>query len=173
MNITEIIDKHLNHWKKKGGNFTLDPLPKEMFTGEFFDEEDEVKYWKPIESSVTQEQIKELEKEFNTKFPSLYKQLLLHKHFIELHIGQVSIFSHPSEGWQNRLRKRVLDGWPKEDLIEKGLLPFADYNDWGLLCFDTNEESTPIILWDHEVADQKKLFAEDLVEALKKEEKNT
>jgi hypothetical protein len=43
-------------------------------------------------------------------------------------------------------------------LIDKGLIPFSYWSDWGLLCFDTNRNegdyNYPIILWDHEIADE-------------------
>jgi len=48
----------------------------------------------------------------------------------------------------------IFDGWPAEEIIEQGLIPFADWSDWGLLCFDTNRNSEntdyPVILWDHD-----------------------
>jgi hypothetical protein len=52
----------------------------------------------------------------------------------------------------------VFEGYPTEDLIEKGYIPFADWSDWGLLCFDTNsnqiDKNYPVVLWDHKRADE-------------------
>lgn len=42
--------------------------------------------------------------------------------------------------------------------IDKGIIPFAHWSDWGMLCFDASEDKPnneyPIVLWDHETADQ-------------------
>jgi hypothetical protein len=50
----------------------------------------------------------------------------------------------------------IYEGHPREFLIDKGHLPFADWSEWGLLCFDTNVDdgshNYPIVLWDHEIA---------------------
>ncbi len=52
----------------------------------------------------------------------------------------------------------IFDGYPTEYLIEKGYIPFADWSDWGLICFDTNKSKEnnnyPIVLWDHEMANE-------------------
>tara|TARA_R110001583_G_scaffold127391_2_gene278990 strand:- start:430 stop:669 length:240 start_codon:yes stop_codon:yes gene_type:complete len=54
--------------------------------------------------------------------------------------------------------KMIFNGYPSEDLIEKGRIPFANWSDWGLLCFDTTADcknnNYPIVLWDHEVYDE-------------------
>ena len=74
----------------------------------------------------------------------------------------------------------IFDGYPREYLIDKGYVPFADWSDWGLLCFDTNRNTNdhnyPIVLWDHEIADEvQDLYKNfyDLLVKLDEEEKNT
>lgn len=69
----------------------------------------------------------------------------------------VGFFAHPSTGWQNSIKKQIFNGWPYEQLFGKGYLPFADYSDWGLWCFATQEKNDdgeyPVYLWDHELPD--------------------
>lgn len=35
----------------------------------------------------------------------------------------------------------IFDVYPTEFLIEKGYVSFAEWSDWGLLCFDTNRNN--------------------------------
>jgi len=83
---------------------------------------------------------------------------LKHKHFYELHIYEASFCRHPINTWKSKIIDMVFDGYPTEDLIEKGYIPFADWSDWGVLCFDTNrnqnDKNYPVVLWDHERADE-------------------
>ena len=52
----------------------------------------------------------------------------------------------------------IFNEYPRELLLDKGKIPFANWSDWGLLCFDTNNKHTnneyPIVLWDHEMFDE-------------------
>jgi hypothetical protein len=85
----------------------------------------------------------------------------------------VSLFSHPAGTWKVSITKAVFGGCPKELLIEKGYLPFADYSDWGLLCFcvrkPNSEGEYPIYRWDHEQPEKFEFFAPDLRSALERE----
>lgn len=49
----------------------------------------------------------------------------------------------------------IFRGYPREYMIDKGYIPFADWSDWGCLCFDTNNASPDnnyeVVLWDHEM----------------------
>ena len=127
----------------------------------------------PLKSYVTDSEIEALEIKLGATLPSSFKALLKHKHYIELHFGDISLISHVPQNWNRAILQAVFDGWPKEHLIEKGYLPFAEYSDWGLLCFDLNKEEGngeyPVILWDHETTEKYKPFASDLESALLKE----
>ncbi len=52
----------------------------------------------------------------------------------------------------------IFNGYPREYLIDKGYVPFANWSDWGLLCFDVDtlcdDNNYPIVLWDHDRADE-------------------
>jgi hypothetical protein len=66
----------------------------------------------------------------------------------------------------------AFDGYPREFLIDQGYIPFADWSDWGMLCFDTNRRDTnyeyPIVLWDHERWDEYEPFSDNFSELLLK-----
>jgi hypothetical protein len=154
--IKEIIDRHLEVCVENGLNAHPGDIPKEMLDIKA-DNDQEWKTWVPIPSSVKDDEILELEKELGFKLPPSYISFLQHKHFIDLTIGEVSFFRHPSSGWQKSILDGVFHGYPREYLIDKGYMPFADFSDWGLMCFDLNrrneDEECPIVLWDHEVVD--------------------
>ena len=48
----------------------------------------------------------------------------------------------------------IFESFTNKYLIEKGLIPFADYGGIGFLCFDTNinpgDNNYPVVKWDHE-----------------------
>ncbi|MEW8101054.1 MAG: SMI1/KNR4 family protein [Candidatus Thiodiazotropha endolucinida] len=174
MEIEEIIDSALEYWIEKEVNSIPGDVPSDMRTGKV---EDDWVYWKPITSAVTEDEISAFEKDLGIKLPRELVSIIKHKHFVELHIGEVEIFSMPSKGWQFSISQGIYDSWPSEFIINKGYLPFAVYSDWGLWCFNLNEEEKegiyPIYLWDHEDADNFQFVAPTLKLALNAEyEKN-
>lgn len=153
--LKDIIDTYLSKWIDSGLNlFVNDPLV-EMLDQKTASEK--LPKWLPIDSRVDQDDILKLEKRIGHQLPPSYINFLKYKHFIELYIGQVCFISHPSKGWDQCIINTIFNGYPQEYLIDKKLIPFANYNDWGLLCFDLNncdESNEPeIALWDHEMPD--------------------
>ena len=59
----------------------------------------------------------------------------------------------------------IFDGWPKDWLLDKGRLPFANWEDWGLLCFDVSkglvDGEYPVILWDHDRPEEVKPMSDN------------
>ena len=176
--IKNIIDTYLKKWV----DIKLNKLPIQIepeMSDPTQDKSEEWRIWFPIESKVTDAEILEIESRIGYKLPDDYKTFLKHKHFYELHISEVSFCRHPVNVWRAKLTEMIFDGYPTEYLIEKGYIPFADWSDWGLICFDTNrnqsDKNYPIVLWDHEMADevqdQYKDFY-DLITKLDEEEKN-
>ena len=168
--IEEIIDSCLEYWVSKQLNSIPGDVPENMQTG---DTSDDWVYWKPINSTVTSADINKFESTLGFKLPAELVQILKHRHFVELHVGEVEIFSMPSSGWQLSISQGIYDSWPSELLIEKGYLPFATYSDWGLWCFNLNESKEdgtyPIYLWDHEDAERFQFVSPTLKDALNKE----
>lgn len=154
--IKDIIDFHLTRQAELGINMLPGDIDPEM-AAPTQDYDDEWKAWQSIESQVTDNDIQLIEDKIGFRLPNEYKAFLKHKHFYELQISEVSFCKHPIRIWKDKLIEMNFDGYPTEYLIEKGYITFADYSDWGLLCFDTNTNSSeynyPIILWDHEIPD--------------------
>ncbi len=169
----ELIDTALAYWESEELNCHPGDIPKEMITSKT---EDDWNYWKAIESKVTDEEIKELEEYLNVTFPPTYVELLKYKHFIELQIGEVSVLPHPSFGWRASITDAVFGGYPRELLIDKGYMPFANYSDWGLWCFGLKEKNEvgeyPIYQWDHERPEEFVKVADDLASGLHQQWEN-
>ena len=53
------------------------------------------------------------------------------------------------------VKKYYSYNWVKEQLLTNGYLPFANHQDWGIICFDSNRNSDnkeyPVIMIDHEL----------------------
>src|SRR5438105_15416976 len=100
--ITGLVDQSLADWESKKLNCHPGAVPEAMWTGEV---QDDWKYWRAISSTVTDQDIEETQRLLGVRISKQYQELLRHKHFIELQIGEVSIFPHPVEGWKSRITK--------------------------------------------------------------------
>lgn len=153
--IKEIIDTHLKRWVDIGLNQLPGKVEDEMAEPSQ-DKGEEWRIWYPIDSRVTKQEVEEFENQIGHELPEDYKVFLTYKHFYELQIFEASFCSHPVKIWREKQMKKIFDYFPTEFLIDKGYLPFADWSDWGLLCFDTNrnklDNNYPIVLWDHDIA---------------------
>lgn len=167
--IKDIIDTYLQKCVDRGINSAPIQIESEM-ADQHQDKNADWKTWFPIDSQVTDAEIEEFEKQIGYKLPEDYKTFLKHKHFYHLYISEVSFCSHPIHSWKDSQINMIFDGAPTEFLIEKGYVPFADWSDWGLLCFDTNrnkeDHNYPIVLWDHEIDDKVQDRYEDFYDML-------
>ncbi|MEP6928623.1 MAG: SMI1/KNR4 family protein [Flavobacterium sp.] len=155
--IKMIIDSYLKKFIDVKGNVLPGNIEIEMADPNQ-DKKEEWRTWFPVASKVTDDEIEEFENQLGCKYPEDYKIFLKHKHFYELYILEASFFSHPINNWRESLAEMIFHENLKEDLIEKGYVPFANWSDWGLLCFDTNrnkeDNNYPIVLWDNAWPDE-------------------
>ena len=153
----KIIDKYLEMTIKAGLNRLPVKIETEMADSNQ-DKNEEWRIWNPIPSKATDKEISEFEDYIGYKLPDSYNRFLKYKHFYELMISECSFCSHPVNVWRAALTKMIFEGYPREFLIDTGRIPFADWSDWGLLCFDTTikvqNNDYPIVLWDHEICDE-------------------
>jgi len=169
--ITGIIDRYLQKWIDMGLNKMPVGVEPEMADTAGEDEEGYTT-WYPINSTITDEEIGELEVALGHALPPSYKVFLKHKHFYEIYIDEAHFDKQEIRGWKTNLTRKTFDSWPQELLINKGYLPFVRWSDWGELCFDTNRASIdneyPVILWDHDDWLIFKPFSDNFQEALTK-----
>jgi hypothetical protein len=118
--------------------------------------------WKPILSAVSDTDLDALERETGLPFPPLYREFLKYQHFVALTEEGVRFEPHLCGDWRETLRKAYFRSWPRERILDVGLLPFGDeaLMDAGPVCFDTRRRAAdgdcPVVFWDHEWVGTKK-----------------
>lgn len=134
------------------------------------------KGWKPTKSIIEDSDLEKLEAKIGYKLPQSYKIFLKYKHFYELRIPDhaVSFPSHLPDKNLSSLLEYVFEYMDPDQLIGKGYIYFADFCDYGLLCFDTNEkvekEEYPIVYIDHENLEMNHRYANHFLELLEGDE---
>lgn len=153
--VNRVVDKYFDFFKEIGGLFDL----KELIPNSMLDNTEECNFeesaiWKPILSTVTDEEINELESYFKHPLPDSYKRFLKHKHFLELNLGGYGVGFFPNiPGELVSKNKEIIEDsyW---NLINRNFLPFAHLSDYGVLAFDANvksaENNYPIVTLSHE-----------------------
>lgn len=168
--IQKIIDIHLSYWVDNGLNSLPQKIELKMTNPDEEPNEEGWQKWYPIDSTITDTEIEELETQLNFQLPSSYKTYLKYKHFYELYISEARFSGQEIKGWRRYLVDMAFDGYPRELLIDKGYIPFADWSDWGVLCFDTNQPNSdfeyPVVLWDHERCDTFESYSENFTKLL-------
>lgn len=118
-------------------------------------------HWKPLKADISNSEIESYEKNTGFKLPDSYKAFLDYKFFIDLNFGHEVIFFKHTKSWIGD-NLDLISQWGEEFTTEKGLLPFADYSDWGLVCFDANgsfdHNEYSIVYLDHEDLDTPKEY---------------
>lgn len=117
--------------------------------------------WKPIPSSVTDEDIIELETHFGGNLPAEYIALLKYVHFYDLTEHGVRFERHIVGEWKKRLIDRY-DTYQADFPNGSHLVPFGDetFMDAGPVCFDFKNRhrngDCPVVFWDHEWSNTEK-----------------
>lgn len=171
--IAQIVDKHLGLCSHDGLNRigTVEEADSAMVSP-FFDTAtgEEYTIWAPITTQIGEREIDELEATLKHALPDSYRFFLQYRFFWDLYVAEFSVRNHVPSSWKKEAVNRVLHGYPKEYLIDKGYLAFGDYSDWGHLCFDTNqsrsENEYPVVLWDHDSPDDVTPMAASFTEML-------
>lgn len=120
------------------------------------DDDDDWIGWQPIPSTVADADLDLLEREIGLLFPPLYREFLKYRHFAELTEAGVRFNPHLCHDWQETLRNAYFHSWPRERILDVGLIPFGDeaLMDAGPVCFDTRHRMAdgdcPVVFWDHE-----------------------
>jgi hypothetical protein len=104
--------------------------------------------WKPIKSTITVNDITSLETNIGHELPTSYKYFLQHVHFIDLNLGDqpIDYFRSLPGNTIELLLQEIINFPPSliemdyEPPLKRGYIPFANYSDQGLACFDTTGE---------------------------------
>jgi len=126
-------------------------MPEEMRDPNI-QQEDDWTGWRIIPSTVSSQELDELEARIGLTFPPYYHQFLQSYHFCEL-VG-MGFCRHPIHKWRQELLflYEAYSGLP----LSRGLLPFGEepMMDAGPVCFDTRnpmeDGDCPVVFWDHD-----------------------
>jgi hypothetical protein len=146
-------------------------MPNEMFDPSIEIVED-WKGWKPIPSVLDDADLNKLEQIIGTELPHSYRHFLKYKHFYELEIPDFTVCfpAHLPNKNLSGFKEWFFEFHEPELLIEKGLIHFADFEDYGLLCFDSNIKSEnneyPVVFIDHEDLTTKHHYSNDFKELM-------
>ena len=156
MNISELPRLYIEYSIRKLHNqdlmTTVDGnIPDEMRDKTIVCESRDWVGWKTVLSTVTDQELNELEKHLGLKYPPLYRAFLQSYHFYEL--GELQFCRHAIHNWRQTLESKYTS---YSQLVRIGLIPFGNESlmDAGAVCFDTrlrdDSDDCPVVFWDHE-----------------------
>jgi len=162
--IHQFVDGGLKALKENDLMIAQGAIPPEM-QDDTFDRRKDYNSWVAIPSRVTNAEIAKLEAVVDRNFPESFRCFLKYKHFYELFLPgvmEVGFYSHPLYNWQKKYLQMYSYDWVQEDIIQQGFVPFADHEDWGMLCFDARKpienNEYPIIMIDQELVREEEKY---------------
>lgn len=159
--VKNFVDSALVQLYRNGLMRTPGKLPAEMHDDSIPPSNDWIG-WKAVPSTVTDVELNDLERETGHAFPPLYREFLQYRHFEKLTGAGVRFERNLPQSWNRTLRDAFFHSWPRERIVDIGLLPFGSETmmDAGPVCFDTNRRNAdgdcPVVFWDHEWIDSDK-----------------
>jgi hypothetical protein len=149
-----VVDKYFDFLQEEGGNHYATEFIPEIMLDKSKEFDDECSYWIPIESTISEKEVIDLEELFGHPLPESFIFFLRQRHFMELYLGSrpINFFSIFPGALSSKFKEIIeMLYW---NLLERNYLPFAHVSDWGVLCFDANVKSEkndyPVIMLDHE-----------------------
>jgi hypothetical protein len=165
--IKKVLDKYFDFLSGEGDYAfasMTEYIPNTMLDKSKNEDDEGYSFWLPIKSTITDKEISDLEILLRHKLPDSFKYFLKQRHFMELRLGQnVNFFSI----LPNQLTLKFKDIIDKFywTLLDRNYLPFANYGDWGVLCFNANKKvldnDYEIVILDHDDEYQKPQFHAD------------
>ena len=125
------------------------------------------KIWKPVDCTITADQIEKVEQTLNISLPSSYKEYLMYKHFYTIFLNaDIRLYPKPAEKWQNILIDN--NNEMKEFVLDNGYFSIGEFSDYGTICFDLNDdkEEPSVVMLDHETAEPEHL-SDNFIDFLK------
>lgn len=163
----KIIDKSLLEMSKSDVLMMVPGQIPELMLDDTRDELSGWTGWKSIPSTITDLNIEKFELEIGKALPQSYKLFLKYKHFMNLNIPDKMIhFPGIVLGEElSFLKENISNILEPELIIGKGYIYFADFEDFGMLCFNTNVKAKnneyPIVYIDNDNLEEIHLYADN------------
>jgi SMI1 / KNR4 family (SUKH-1) len=156
--VTAFVDAAIQSLRRKDlMRLPLPDMPEEMRDTSIKPQDDWIG-WKPIPSTVSDDELDALEREIGLAYPPSYRSFLKTSHFYELTEVGVRFARHPIRKWKAELRQEY-QGWMPDRILGRGLIPFGSetFMDAGPVCFDAtrplSDGECPVVFWDHDSID--------------------
>jgi hypothetical protein len=176
--IYKVVDSALEKMAKTTiSMMTPAKLPVNM-VDESIPKSDDWTGWKPTESIITDEDLTRLENKIGHNLPLSFREFLKYKHFVQLRLNNyaIGLFSHMPDKELSELKRKILEFHEPELLIDQGYIYFADFNDYGLLCFDTNNKREnfdwSVVYIDHDDLETIHEYAENFKDLIESDEEH-
>jgi len=159
--VTNYVDAAIEQLRRLELIMTPGKLPVEM-RDDSIPPSNDWRGWKPVPSTVTNQDLDAMEREIGLKFPPLYRDFLQYKHFVDLTERGVQFERHLSDSWRETLRNAHRQPWLNGTLLDRGFIAFGSetFMDAGPVCFDTNRRDASgdcaVVFLDHEWIDTHK-----------------
>lgn len=174
--LKKIIDESLHEMSKTDiSMMTPAEVPKEM-RDDSIEKMDDWIGWKPIASIIEDSDINRIEKIIDYPLPLSYREFLKYKHFYQLIIPDrgVNLPGILPDKELTFLKELVFEMGEPDLILGQGYIYFADFEDYGLLCFNANIKAKnneyPVVFIDHEDFDDIHLYANNFKELLNADE---
>ena len=152
------VDKSFRWLERHGLNKWPGTPPETMWAGD--QNSDGWRPWRVVPSTVTPQELDELETEHGLPYPPIYRRFLEYLRFVDLAAFGLDFERHLPGEWQATLR-HLYRAFDPQRTVKVGLLPFGRERlaDAGLVCFDTRQRhpdgDSPVV-WDHDWVETEK-----------------
>jgi len=109
-------------------------------------------YWKSIESTVTDDEIRHIELELNITLPKSYKEYLKYKHYYEI-FWDLDIKLHPKPIYSWSAILKAENYQTQEMILNKGYLSIGTYSNKGIIAIHLGYQETEeleVVLFDYQ-----------------------
>ena len=143
MEFKEVVDQYYEMIIELGGmSLPSESIPKQMMDFDRTSNFEGISYWKRIDSTITNNEVLELEKFFSAKLPRQLKEFVQDKFYLDLEFGDHAfrVFKLTPDLKLEHWKNEILENY--ENLYSKGYLIFGE-TDSAVLCLDTKEVQDP------------------------------
>ncbi len=176
--VKRVLDKYYDFMGEIEGNcYETESIPPSMIDKSKKSKYENTSFWIAIPSTVTEKNLNELESFLKHKLPDSFKYFLQLRHFLQLSLGGYGIgfFCNLPELLNAKFKEIINEQFGT--LLNRNYLPFANFMDFGVLCFDANkikdDNNYPIVLFSNEDGySTPKFYAVDFLGMFKEFETN-
>ena len=143
MEFKEVVDKYYEMINELGGmSLPNESIPMQMLDLDRTSKFEGINYWKRIDSTITNNELVEMEKFYSAKLPNQLKKFIQDKFYLDLEFGDFAfrIFELTPELKLDHWKNEILENY--ENMNSNGYLVFGE-TDSSVLCLNAKEFQDP------------------------------